>query len=109
MFVRRRPLLRAAAIGGGAYMAGKSAGGRQAAQAATDTAQDQQIADLQAQQAQQAAPPPAYAPAPAPAPQAAARPSGGLDELQKLGDMHQQGILTDEEFEAAKQKILANM
>jgi hypothetical protein len=29
-----------------------------------------------------------------------------LDELQRLGELHEQGILTDEEFEAQKKKIL---
>jgi hypothetical protein len=45
MFVRRRPLLRAAAIGGGAYMAGK----RRAERSAYDTERDSvsdQIAQL---------------------------------------------------------------
>jgi len=34
--------------------------------------------------------------------------SGGsdLDELQKLGDLHTQGILTDQEFAAKKKQIL---
>ena len=35
--------------------------------------------------------------------------AGGTDvvaELQKLGDLHSQGLLTDEEFAAAKQKLL---
>jgi len=42
--------------------------------------------------------------APAPAPAAA----GGDDmaELQKLADLHKQGILTDEEFAAKKAQIL---
>jgi len=46
---------------------------------------------------------PARAPAPAPA-------SGGsmsyLDELTKLASLHEQGILTDAEFEAKKGQIL---
>jgi len=38
---------------------------------------------------------------------AAAAPSGGVDaELKKLADLHKQGILTDEEFAAAKKKAL---
>ena len=36
MFVRRRPLLRAAVVGGGAYMAGKSAANRRTAEAEQD-------------------------------------------------------------------------
>ena len=34
-------------------------------------------------------------------------PSSLAEELQKLADMHQQGILTPEEFAAAKQKLMA--
>ncbi|MFN8104306.1 MAG: SHOCT domain-containing protein [Acidimicrobiia bacterium] len=67
---------------------------------------DAQIyADRQQAYAQQAAPaypPPAAAPAPAPAPQ-----TDVIDQLQKLGELHSQGILTDEEFAAQKAKLLA--
>ena len=46
----------------------------------------------------------------APAPQA----SGGMSEdsiekLKQLADLHQQGVLTDAEFEVQKQKILQGM
>lgn len=43
------------------------------------------------------------------APVAAAPPAGGGDvyaELEKLGQLHEQGILTDDEFAAQKAKIL---
>ncbi len=53
----------------------------------------------EAQQAQQA-PPPA----------APAAPSGGesmLDQLKQLGELKEQGILTEEEFAAQKAKLLA--
>jgi hypothetical protein len=83
-------------------------------QAAADAQmQDQQMADMQAQmdamqaqQAQQAAPPPPPAPAPAPA---AAPAAGGdlMGELSKLADLKAAGVLTDEEFAAAKAKLLA--
>ena len=43
-------------------------------------------------------------PAPAPVPVAAPDP---LDQLQKLANLKNQGILTDAEFEAQKAKILA--
>jgi len=46
---------------------------------------------------------PQAAPAPAPAPAA----DDKLEQLQKLGDLKAQGILTDAEFEAQKAKILA--
>ncbi len=51
---------------------------------------------------QQPAPPPPPAPAPAPA---AAQPDMA-GQLQRLGDLKAQGLLTDEEFAAAKAKLL---
>ena len=58
MGMRRRPLARAAVVGGVAYHAGK----RGAQNSAAEQSQDQQIADLQAQQ--QYAPPPRGRPRP---------------------------------------------
>jgi len=49
---------------------------------------------------QQQAPPPA-------APPPAAEPSM-MDQLSQLADLHNQGVLTDEEFAAAKAKLLGN-
>ena len=49
---------------------------------------------------------PAYAPAPPPAPAAPSQ-ADTLAQLQQLGDLKKQGILTDAEFEAQKAKILA--
>jgi hypothetical protein len=45
----------------------------------------------------------------APAAPVAAAPAGDdlMEQLQKLGDLHTQGILTDEEFAAQKAKLLA--
>jgi len=51
--------------------------------------------------AQQPPPEPEYAPEPAPPP--AADP---IQQLKELGALHEQGILTDEEFAAQKAKIL---
>lgn len=54
---------------------------------------------------QEAAEQPAAAPAPAVAP------AGGesvIDQLKELGELKQQGILTDEEFAAQKAKLLAS-
>jgi hypothetical protein len=48
------------------------------------------------------------APSPAPAPVAAAPAPSTLDQLQQLGELKAQGILTDAEFEAQKAKILAS-
>ena len=64
-----------------------------------------------AAQQQQYAPPPAAPPAAAPAAAAPAAAAGGmnqavLDQLRQLGDLHAQGILTDEEFAAQKAKLL---
>ena len=89
-FVRRRPLLRAAAVGGVAYMGAKAGSNR---------ANQQQAA----QQAQPVAP----EPAPAPAPAAGAGDDDTITRLQKLADLHNSGALTDEEFAAAKAQVLA--
>lgn len=91
MMRRRRPLMRAAMVGGVAYHAGKKVEqGREA-----DAYRDQEVADLQAQQA--AAPPPA--------------PAGGMsdetiNQLKQLGELKDQGVLTEDEFEAQKKKLL---
>ena len=97
--MRRRPLLRAAAVGGGAYMAGKHRANTQAREAG----QEERIEDLEAQPAPPAyaAPPPAYA---APAPAAAGPSDDAIAKLTQLGQLHEQGVLTDEEF--ARQKSL---
>jgi hypothetical protein len=72
-------------------------------QAEKYTDRDAQIyADRDAAYQQQAA---AQAPAPAPAPAG----GGGNDmitQLKQLADLHDQGILTDEEFAAQKAKLL---
>jgi len=93
-FFRRRPLLRAAAVGGGAYMMGK----HRAQSQEREASQDQAIGDLQAQ------PAPVAVAAPAPA---AGISSDGLARLGELGKLHDQGVLTDEEFSQAKAKLLA--
>jgi hypothetical protein len=63
-------------------------------------------ADAAQAQAAQAAPPP-----PDPAPAAAPAPAGGeesvLDQIERLGQLHSQGLLTDDEFASMKAKILA--
>jgi Short C-terminal domain len=100
MFRRRRPLLRAAAVGGTAYVAGKHMERNAQERAGAEADQDQRIADLEAQQAGQQAPPqqpPAAPPAAGPS---------MLDQLNQLTALHEQGALTDEEFAAAKAKLL---
>jgi len=44
--------------------------------------------------------------APAPAAAAESGASGDLDQLEKLGQLHAEGVLTDEEFAAKKKQIL---
>jgi hypothetical protein len=85
-FVRRRARRRTAlVVGGAAYAAGRHRGSNQGYE--EDAAYDE--------------PPPEAAPA-------AAEPSPSIDydELSKLGKLHAEGTLTDEEFAAAKAKIL---
>ena len=68
--------------------------------------QEQRWAEQEAQQYQQAAPAPApVAPPPAPAAPPAAEEST-IDQLKQLGELKQQGILTEEEFAAQKAKLL---
>jgi predicted flap endonuclease-1-like 5' DNA nuclease len=71
-------------------------------------AREQQAMDAAAYQAQLAAPP---APAPAPVPAPAAPPAGGGDDLTaklvQLAQLHDAGVLTDEEFAAAKAQLLS--
>jgi len=98
MFMRRRPLLRAAAVGGGAYLAGKHVARRQEQQSYQDADQDARLSDLEQQQA-----PPQQAPPPAAAP---AQSSPMIDQLNQLAALHQQGVLTDDEFAAAKAKLI---
>ena len=104
MGMRRRPLARAAVVGGVAYHAGK----RGAQNAAAEQDQNEQIADLQSQQAQpQYAPPPQqYAPPP-PAPAASAGSDDMVEQLTNLKSLLDQGILTQAEFDMQKQKLLA--
>jgi hypothetical protein len=110
MFVRRRPLARAAVVGGGAYLAGRAGARRQAEQAE----QNARLDSLEQQQAGGGYPPqgagyPPAAPPPAPEPPAAAPAAAGpsmMDQLTQLNDLHKQGVLSDDEFTAAKAKLL---
>ena len=88
---RRRPLMRAAMVGGVAYHAGKKTQeGRDA-----DYERDARMDQLEAQQAQQAQAPPA-----------GGMTDNTIEQLGKLGQLHEQGVLTDAEFEVQKQKLL---
>ena len=96
MMRRRRPLARmavGAATAGVAYHAGKKR--------SEQDQYNQQASDAYDATNQQQAPPPQYVPPP-PAP------SGGsdVDQLSKLAELHDSGALSDEEFAAAKSKLL---
>jgi hypothetical protein len=86
---RRRPLMRAAAVGTVAYQ-----GSKRGAMAG------------QQQAAQQAPPQEYYAPPPPPAaaPEPPADPT--VEKIAQLAQLHANGALTDEEFAAAKAKAL---
>jgi hypothetical protein len=80
-------------------VAGMRAGERRAEAANAQQQQAQQAQQQAYQQGQQQAKQQAAAQAP---PQ-----KDNIAELQKLGDLHMQGVLTDDEFAAAKKKLLA--
>ena len=80
----------------------------QKAEAQAYEEQQQAPAPEPAPQQYQQAPPPQYAPAPPPAPAPAAGDSPNLvDELQRLSTLKDQGILSEDEFTAAKSKLLS--
>jgi Short C-terminal domain len=88
MFRRRRPLMRAAVVGGTAYYAGKK------------------VQEGRDQDAGPEEPPEQEA-----APAAPAAPAGGMSEeaieqLKQLGELKDQGILTQAEFDEQKHKLL---
>ncbi len=93
MFRRRRPLLRAAVVGGGAYMAGKSVARRRGEQAQQEVEQNARIDDLEQS---------------TPAQQAPVASSPMVDQLNQLAGLHEQGVLTDEEFASAKAKLFGS-
>ena len=105
MFRRRRPLLRAAAVGGGAYLAVKHKAQAADQRAADEADQDDRISQLEQQTPPQQPAPPPQAPPPQAPP--AAGPSMA-DQLQQIAALHQQGVLTDDEFAAAKSKLLGS-
>jgi Short C-terminal domain len=106
MMMRRRgaPLLRAAATT--AVVAGTAGAVRHHQQQKWANQEAQQQAayeDAYMQGTANAAPVASVAAPPSPAPAA-----GGIDmeQLRQLGDLHAAGVLTDEEFAAAKAKLL---
>lgn len=94
VFMRRRPVARAAMVGGAAYYAGKR---RQD----TQYREEEQEARLQDLETRQSVATPAA-------------PSGGMsqdamDQLKQLAELKDSGVLTEAEFEVQKQKILQGM
>jgi hypothetical protein len=87
MFRRRRPLLRAAAVGGAAYHVGKKVQEGNDAQAELDA---QAEYDAQAEAA----------------PENEGLSEAAMEQLQQLAKLKDQGVLTQEEFDTQKQKIL---
>ncbi len=100
MFRRRRPLMRAAVVGGGAYAVGKSTARRSAEQGQAENEQDERLDNLE----QQAPAAPAAQDAPTSLAPAAA--PSMPDQLTQLAALHEKGALTDDEFAAAKAKLL---
>ncbi len=84
-----RRVARVAAVGA---VAGGTAGAVQHRQQGRWARQEQEQAAAQQQQQMAAAPPPQ---------------ENSMEKLKELGALHEQGILTDEEFAAEKAKVLA--
>lgn len=92
MFRRRRPLARAAMVGGAAYYAGKRAErGHE-----REEEQEYRLAELEAEAA-------AARPAPA-APSVLT--SETLAQLEQLAQLKERGVLTNDEFEVQKRRLL---
>lgn len=95
--VRRRPLMRAAVVGGVGYAAGKKRAKGQ---------QRMDEVEAEAQQAQEMASQ-TYSTQPSQA-QATGSPldSGRIEKLKELGSLRDSGVLTEEEFQLEKKRIL---
>jgi Short C-terminal domain len=85
MRMRRSPIATAVVVGGVAHHAAKSG-----AEAAAAEGQQQEQAP----------------PAPVPAPAEGGMSSDQMEQLKQLAQLHEQGILTDEEFAEQKAKVL---
>ena len=103
MMRRRRPLMRAAMVGGTAYAVGKHA---QRSNYREDD-QEARLEQLEAQQQQPQQQQQQYVQEPVAAP-----PGGGptdiAEKLTQLKSLQDQGVLTPEEFAAAKAKLLSS-
>jgi len=96
MFGRRRPIARAAVVGGVAYTAAKAGANSAAGEADQDAAAEQPEAQQEAEPMTDEAP---------------AGPSAdeSMEQLTKLKGLLDSGVLTQAEFDAQKQKILQGM
>jgi hypothetical protein len=94
-----RGVARTAVVAGTATAVSNRVSRRQARRWAADEPQQyyQEPPPQQYAQPQYAAPPPPPPPAAAPDP---------IEQLKELGQLHQQGVLTDEEFAAQKARLL---
>ena len=100
-----RGVARTAVIAGTATSVSNRVSRRQANRWASQEQESDQQQYQQAPPQQQYAPPPQQAPPPDAAP--AAGPSMA-DQLQQIAALHQQGVLSDDEFAAAKAKLLGS-
>ena len=108
---RPRPLVRAAGVAATTAVVAGTAGAVHHHQQQKYARQDYEKQQMYAQQAAQQAPPPqpqvVYMQAPVPASEPAAAAPDLTAQLQQLAQLHTAGVLSDEEFAAAKQKLLA--
>lgn len=99
-------VLGVAAVGGLGVAAGRAGANR----AAQEQEQEARLSQLEAQQATSTAPAPAP-PMVAPAPPVQGGPPTGTDseiaQLQQLSELKASGVLTDQEFEQMKARILS--
>ncbi|MFF9087684.1 SHOCT domain-containing protein [Streptomyces sp. NPDC014991] len=105
-----RGVARTAVVAGTATAVSNRVSRRQAGRWAQQDYEQQQAYDQQQYAQQQAPPPPPAAPqAPAPAPASAPddEMSHRIDQLKQLADLKAQGVLTPEEFESQKRRLLA--
>ena len=96
-------MARTAVVAGTATAVSNRVSRRQAGRWAAQDAQ-QQYQEPPPQQYQQQYAPPPPPPPPPPAPDSG---EDMLDKLQRLGELKQSGVLTEEEFQAQKARLLA--
>ena len=99
MMMRRRPLLRAAAVGGSAYLVGKRAGQKQADQPQDESGNQSSGGQSSGGQSSGTGSQGGQA-------EAAQAAASIPDQLNRLSALHDQGSLTDAEFASAKAKLL---